>query len=230
MIGAIAGAVGGLGLLGYGAYEPNCPLYGPVTGWGPRDQRVYLTFDDGPNPGPTEAVLDVLRREAVPAAFFMVGRHVESFPDTARAVRDAGHLIGNHTYTHAKLHRRGPGRIQAELTAAHEVIGRVLGTAPTAFRAPHGYRNPFVAPTIRRLGYRVFGWTYGVWDTDRPGAEVIRRRMARKLRGGAILLLHDGDGNQPGGDRWQTAEALPGIIADVRAAGLEFHSLGELCR
>jgi peptidoglycan-N-acetylglucosamine deacetylase len=217
-----------LGLLAYGAYEPNCPLYGPVVGRGPRTRAVYLTFDDGPNPGVTDRILDTLAAHAVPAAFFMVGRYAADHPALARDIAAAGHEAGNHTWHHVKLHRRGPARIRAELGRTHRLLADTLGVAPRAFRAPHGYRNPFVARAARDLGYRTFGWSYGVWDTARPGAEVIRARMRRKLRPGAILLLHDGDGYDPRGDRAQTAEALPGIIADIRDAGYEFRPLAEL--
>ena len=102
---------------------------------------------------------------------------------------------------------------------------------PRAFRAPHGYRNPFVTAATRRLRYTVFGWTFGVWDSDpRVSSEEIRRRVSRRLRPGAIILLHDGDGYDPDGDRRRTAAALPGIIADARAAGYDFRPLGELAR
>jgi peptidoglycan/xylan/chitin deacetylase (PgdA/CDA1 family) len=226
---ALAGlGVATLGLLAYGAYEPNCPLFGPVVGCGPRTRGVYLTFDDGPNPGVTDRILATLAAHAVPAAFFMVGRYAAAHPALARDVAAAGHEAGNHTWQHVKLHRRGPARIRAELERTHQLLAETLGAAPRAFRAPHGYRNPFVGRAARRLGYRTFGWTYGVWDTARPGAEVIRARMRRKLRPGAILLLHDGDGYDPRGDRTQTAEALPGIIADVRDAGYEFRPLTDL--
>src|ERR1041384_6998645 len=130
-----------------------------------------------------------------------------------------GHEIGNHTFTHVKLHRRGQARVRAELQQAHETIAEITGRAPRGFRAPHGYRNPFVSSGVRRLGCSVFGWTFGVWDSARPGAEVIRRRVARGLRPGAIILLHDGDGYDAEGARTQTAAALPGIIADARARG-----------
>src|SRR5438477_612692 len=111
----------------------------------------------------------------------------------------------------------------------HALILETTGRAPRAFRAPHGYRNPFVARATRRLGYTVFGWTFGVWDSDpRVAAEEIRRRVRARLRPGAIVLLHDGDGYDPRGDRSRTAAALPGIIADARAAGYTFGSLAEL--
>lgn len=200
-----------------------------MIGRGPRAQRTaYLTFDDGPNPTTTDRVLETLATQGVPAAFFMVGAHVQRHPDIARRVVAAGHEVGNHTQHHIKLHVRGPQRIRRELEEAHGAIATLAGTTPRAFRAPHGYRNPFVAPAARRLGYRVCGWTFGVWDSARPGADEIRRRVRARLRPGAIVLLHDGDGYDPGGDRTQTAAALPGIIRDARDAGYSLRPLGEL--
>jgi peptidoglycan/xylan/chitin deacetylase (PgdA/CDA1 family) len=158
----------------------------------------------------------------------MVGAHVQRHPDIARRVVAAGHEVGNHTQHHIKLHVRGPQRIRRELEEAHAAITTLAGRAPRSFRAPHGYRNPFVAPATQRLGYRVFGWTFGVWDSARPGAEEIRRRVRTHLRPGAIILLHDGDGYDPGGDRSQTAAALPGIIQDARDAGYSLRPLADL--
>jgi peptidoglycan-N-acetylglucosamine deacetylase len=223
-----AGLAGAAGLMTYGALEPTNGLFGPVTSRGPKGRGIYLTFDDGPNPGATPSILDTLAAADVPAAFFLVGRHVARFPALARSIAGAGHAIGNHTQTHVKLHWLGPRRIEREIGAAHDIIVEVAGTVPTMFRAPHGYRNPFVFRTVRAFGYQVMGWSYGVWDTARPGPDEIRRRILAKLRPGSILLLHDGDGYDPTGDRRQTAEALPGIIADVRAAGYEFRPLAEL--
>ncbi len=222
----------GLGVWAYATYEPNSPLFGRSIGRGPRGRRAaYLTFDDGPNAAATEAILDTLAADRVPAAFFMVGEHVRRFPSIARRVVAAGDEVGNHTLRHRKLHFLGPRPIREELERTHEIIGNVTGRAPRAFRAPHGYRNPFVTAATRRLGYSVFGWTFGVWDSDpRVSAEEIRRRVGRRLCPGAIILLHDGDGYDPDGDRRRTAAALPGIIADARAAGYAFRPLGELAR
>ncbi|OLC72669.1 MAG: hypothetical protein AUH78_15585 [Gemmatimonadetes bacterium 13_1_40CM_4_69_8] len=225
-------AAAALGAWAYGTYEPNSPLFGRAIGRGSRAGRVaYLTFDDGPNPGATEPILHTLETERVPAAFFMVGEHVQRFPAIAHRIAAAGHEVGNHTLRHRKLHLRGPRAIRAELERTHEIIADVTGRAPRAFRAPHGYRNPFVTAATQRLGYTVFGWTFGVWDSDvQVSAEEIRRRVRRKLRPGAIILLHDGDGYDAAGDRRRTAAALPGIIADARAAGYVFRPLAELVR
>jgi peptidoglycan/xylan/chitin deacetylase (PgdA/CDA1 family) len=222
-------AAGTLGLAAYGAYAPNSRLFGRAIGRGRRDdRRLYLTFDDGPGPSATATVLETLAREGVPAAFFMVGDHVARFSGLAREVAALGHEVGNHTQHHVKLHRLGPARIRRELAEAHAAIADTTGRAPRVFRAPHGYRNPFVAGATRRLGYTTFGWTFGVWDSAGPGAEEIRRRVRSRLASGAVILLHDGDGYDPRGDRSQTAAALPGIIRDARAAGYEFRPLGAL--
>ena len=231
MIPALVATAAGLGVgtLAWGAYHPNSPLFGKVVARGPQDGRsIYLTFDDGPNPTATARILEVLAAEDVPAAFFLVGEHVRRFPGLARAVTDAGHAAGNHTSSHVKLHRCGPRRVRRELEAAHATIAEATGTAPRLFRAPHGYRNPFVGRTARRLGYTVVGWSYGVWDSARPGVAAIRARVRRRLSPGAIVLLHDGDGYDPHGDRRQTADALPGIVHDARAAGFQFRPLSDL--
>jgi peptidoglycan/xylan/chitin deacetylase (PgdA/CDA1 family) len=225
LIPGLALAAGGAALLAHGVYEPNSPVFGPVIGRGPRTPSLYLTFDDGPNPGATEWIVRLLERERLPAAFFMVGRHVERYPDLARGVARAGLTIGNHTYSHARLALVGPRRVAEEIGRAHAAIVRHTGVTPRAFRAPHGQRGPFVRRVAAAHGYRVFGWTFGVWDTARPGSEVIRRRIRRGLRPGAVLLLHDGDGYDPSGDRRQTAEALPAILDDCRALGYQFRPL-----
>jgi peptidoglycan-N-acetylglucosamine deacetylase len=221
--------LGAAGLAAYGAYAPNSSLYGrAVARGGIATRRIYLTFDDGPSPSATARILETLSSERVPAAFFMVGDFVRRDPALARAVAAAGHEVGNHTQHHIKLHRRGPATIRRELEEAHGVISEAVAKPPRTFRAPHGYRNPFVGRTVRRLKYTLFGWTFGVWDSARPGAAEIRRRVRRRLVPGAVILLHDGDGYDPQGDRTQTAEALPGIIRDARDAGYQFAPLEEL--
>lgn len=223
---ALAGAAAACAV---GAYAPNSRIFGPVIGRGSRrDRSLYLTFDDGPSPSATARVLDTLERYRVPATFFMVGRHVRLFPDLARAVHEAGHEIGNHTERHRKLHLLGPSAIRDELAQAHQAIAHYIGCTPRLFRAPHGYRNPFVTAAAARLGYRVIGWTFGVWDSSRPGADVIRRRVVRRLAPGAIILLHDGDGADPAGDRSQTAEALEGIITEAQSRGYRFRPLADV--
>lgn len=220
----MAGAAGAAVAVGsYGAFHRNSPVFGRALGRLPtREKQVALTFDDGPNPIATPRILDTLGKENVPATFFLLGRHVEHWPELARRVTVEGHTVGNHGYHHRKLHLRGPGYVRLDLALGTEVIAHAAGTQPTLFRAPHGFRSPWVTPIARRLGQRTIGWTLGVWDSDRPGAGVIAWRAVEGSRPGTILLLHDGDGYDPHGDRTQTADALPRIIQELRARGYEF--------
>ena len=221
-----ATAAAAVGVAAHATFHRNSPVFGRVLARLPADDAVALTFDDGPNPEATPRVLDVLRQEQVPATFFLLGRHVDRWPAVAARVASEGHAIGNHGYHHRKLHRRGPGYVRLDIALGAESIVRATGVSPRWFRAPHGFRNPWVSAIAAEMGQRTVGWTLGVYDSDRPGADVIARRSVTGLRGGGILLLHDGDGYDPAGDRTQTAEALPGIIRGLRNAGLRFVSLG----
>jgi peptidoglycan-N-acetylglucosamine deacetylase len=210
----------------YGAFHRNSPVFGRALGRLPDgDKQVALTFDDGPNPVATPRILDTLRAERVPATFFLLGRHVERWPALARRVADEGHALGNHGYHHRKLHLRGPGYVRLDLLLGTDAIVQAAGRRPPFFRAPHGFRNPWVTPIARELGQRTIGWTLGVWDTDCPGPDVIVRRTVDGCQPGSIVLLHDGDGYDPDGDRTQTAEALPLIIRELRERGYRFVSL-----
>lgn len=195
----------------------NSPLFGAVLAALPgTTRRVALTFDDGPNAGATPLILDVLRDAGVPATFFMLGAAVDRYPALARRIVDEGHAIGNHGYHHQKLHWRSPAYVRAEIAAGAAAITRACGRAPTLFRAPHGFRNPWVTPIARALGQRTVGWSVGAWDPSCPDAELIAARILRRVRPGSIVLLHDGDGNDLDGDRQQTARALPLIIRQLR--------------
>ena len=220
---AVAGTVA---TIAHGALHRNSPVFGRALGRLPGDaRRVALTFDDGPNPDATPRILDILAAEGIAATFFLLGRHVERWPRIAERVAAERHVVGNHGYHHRKLHVRGPAYVELDVALGTQAIETASGTRPRYFRAPHGVRNPWVTRAARSLGQRVVGWTLGVWDSDRPGAEVIARRCLEGTRPGTILLLHDGDGYDPHGDRTQTAEALPAIIRGLRDDGYSFAAL-----
>lgn len=223
---AAAGAALALGL--HGALHRNSPIFGRALARLPtRQKRVALTFDDGPNPIATPRVLDTLRAHDVRATFFLLGRHVERWPEIARRVHDEGHSVGNHGYHHRKLHLCGPGFTRLDLMLGTDAIARATGATPEYFRSPHGFRSPWVSRIAAELGQRTVGWTLGVWDSDRPGADVITRRAVEGCRPGTILLLHDGDAYDAMGDRAQTADALPGIIEELQDLGYEFARLSD---
>jgi peptidoglycan/xylan/chitin deacetylase (PgdA/CDA1 family) len=118
--------------------------------------------------------------------------------------------------------------VRDDLTRGTEAICRASGlTSLRHFRAPHGFRSPWVTSVARSLGQRTVGWSLGVWDSARPGAAEIARRTQEGMKAGSILLLHDGDGYDAEGDRLQTADALPTIIHGLRARGFRFVTLPD---
>lgn len=215
----LAGAV-------HGAFHRNSPIFGrPIARLATRDRAVALTFDDGPNPDATPLILDALRDRGVKATFFILGRHAERWPELVKRVADEGHAIGNHGYFHRKLHLKSPAYVREDLTLGTEMIARASGSYPRLFRAPHGFRSPWVSSIAGALGQRTVGWSLGVWDSDRPGIDAIVERTVSGARPGSILLLHDGDGYDPRGDRLQTAHAVPRIIDRLREQGYRFDLL-----
>jgi peptidoglycan/xylan/chitin deacetylase (PgdA/CDA1 family) len=226
MILSVAAATAAAGTAAYGTFYRNSPVFGPVLHSIPAtNDAVSLTFDDGPNPYATPPILDALGRAGVHATFFFLGRHVERWPDIARRAAAEGHQIGNHGYFHRKLHFRSVAYVRDDLGRGKRAIQAACGVTPAFFRAPHGFRSPWVTAIASSLGERTVGWSLGVWDTDLPGADAIVRRTVAGARPGYILLLHDGDGYDPVGDRTQTAEAVPRIIESLQARDFSFETL-----
>ena len=221
----VASAVGAIvaGWLLHGAYHRNSPLFGAVcTRVAGPGKTVALTFDDGPNPDATPAILEALASRDVRATFFVLGRHAEQWPALVRRTADEGHQLGNHGYFHRKLHLKSPGYVRRDLELGTKAIEQASGVRPRLFRAPHGFRSPWVTSIARSLGQRTVGWSLGVWDSARPGTDVIADRAVNGVREGSILLLHDGDGYDPRGDRRQTAQAVPVIVDRLRDEGYRF--------
>ena len=224
----VAPALGAVvaGALAHGAFYPNSPIFGPVVAHLRDDGPfVALTFDDGPNPEATPAILDALASRDAKASFFILGRYAQRWPDLVRRIAAEGHCVGNHGYHHRKLHLKSPSYVRDDLQLGTNAIVDACGVRPAFFRAPHGFRSPWVTYIASTLGQRTVGWGHGVWDTARPGVQVIAERTMRVAKRGAILLLHDGDGYDPLGDRMQTARAVPLIVDRIREVGLEFTSL-----
>lgn len=222
-------AVLGVSVIGgaiHGAFHRNSPLFGPTLGRIPSDRKVVaLTFDDGPNPDATPLILQTLREKGVRATFFVLGSHAERWPELVRRISHEGHQLGNHGYFHRKLQFKSPFYVSRDIRLGIRAIKRAGAPAPRLFRAPHGFRSPWTTPIASSYGERTVGWSLGVWDSDRPGADEIVRRTMEGVEPGSIILLHDGDGYNPDGDRMQTAAALPIIIDRLKDQGYEFATL-----
>ena len=222
MLGLGAGVVL-VGGAAHGAFHRNSPIFGrPITRLRSPGRVVALTFDDGQNPDATPLILDALAARGVKATFFILGRHAEAWPDLVKRVADEGHAVGNHGFFHRKLHFKSPAYVRRDLELGTRAIEAAAHVRPTVFRAPHGFRSPWVTRIARSLGQRTVGWSLGVWDSDRPGVDVIADRTVNGARAGSILLLHDGDGYDPRGDRVQTARAVPLIVDRLLEQGYRF--------
>ena len=219
----------GLSVIGgalHGAFHRNSPVFGPALGRIAGDRKVIaLTFDDGPNPDATPLILDTLAEKRVRATFFVLGSHAERWPELVRRISHEGHQLGNHGYFHRKLQFKSPFYVSRDIRLGIRAIRRAGAPAPRYFRAPHGFRSPWTTPIASSYGERTVGWSLGVWDSDRPGVDEIVKRTLEGVSPGSIVLLHDGDGYNPDGDRMQTAAALPQIIDRLKEQGYEFATL-----
>ncbi len=240
---AVPGTVAALGAAAYGAAHPRSQLFGRTICRTNFARNLALTFDDGPNPSMTPKLLDLLDRHNAKATFFLIGRYVRECPELVKETVARGHLVGNHTETHPNLFRLTRREIRIELRLCHDAISSVLGSPPEWFRPPFGFRNPWVIPAARELGYRTVMWTLipGDWK-ERPLEWLISRmqpiadRAQRNLgsaSGGAaggrgdVLCLHDGAHRQMDGDRSRTLAALEHWLPRWRDLGLEFVTIGE---
>lgn len=208
---------------------PCFNLYTPAFCRGDTSQKkIALTFDDGPNEPYTSQILDTLRDYHVPATFFLVGQNVLRYPETVRRIEREGHVIGNHTFTHSPMILMKKEEIRKEIEGCEAAL-QEAGVHPSSIiRTPHGWRSPFLGSVLKEKGYRLMGWTRGVWDSDQPGVDVLFSRLSDAVSNGAILLLHDGEGNKAGADRSQTAAVLPRIIEEYRKQGFQFVTLAEM--
>jgi cellulose synthase/poly-beta-1,6-N-acetylglucosamine synthase-like glycosyltransferase/peptidoglycan/xylan/chitin deacetylase (PgdA/CDA1 family)/spore germination protein YaaH len=197
---------------------------------GRRKGEIALTFDDGPDPTWTPAILDTLRSRGVHATFFVIGQNAEVSAALFRRMYREGHEIGNHTFTHPNLALVSPGVTRVELTATERLIEAELGRSTALFRPPYfGDAEPTTTDELgpiavaQSLGYITVGLHVDPGDWAEPGTDSIIARTLRQVDRGNIVLLHDG-----GGNRSQTVAALGPLIDSLRARGLTFVTVSEL--
>jgi peptidoglycan/xylan/chitin deacetylase (PgdA/CDA1 family) len=182
-------------------------------------RAVALTFDDGPWPSSTRAILQVLRRHHVRATFFMIGRNVRRWPAIARDVVRAGMVVGNHSWDHPgrpMFEKLGPHRLQTELAHTSRALRDIGVTDPYLFRPPGGSWDPGVIREAARQGLRVVNWNVDPedWRAGRSAKQVVHAVLSH-VGPGSIVDLHDGGGNQRA-----TIRALRTIIKRIRGMGL----------
>jgi peptidoglycan/xylan/chitin deacetylase (PgdA/CDA1 family) len=190
---------------------------------------IYLTYDDGPNPTATPALLDALAAHGVRATFFLIERHIteETAPIVRRIAAD-GHSIGLHSHTRGKMLMQ-PDELARVLTTFSQRVEDISGR-PTcrAFRPHAGWRSSQMLEGLRRIDYQMIGWGFGLWDFDlfRERSVRIVPRLVRRASPGDIVVIHDGHHVNARADRRYAIEVTNALIPELRKRGFQF---GTIC-
>lgn len=181
---------------------------------------VALTFDDGPHPEGTPAVLDVLASAGAVATFFLVGEQVERWPREAAAIVESGHEVALHGYRHRLVLRRTPSALVRDLDRAEALIAETTGRQPLYYRPPYGVFSGPALALARRRGWTPVLWSRWGWDwSARASGESVARRVGGGLRAGDVVLLHDADHYSSRGSWRTTVAALPSVLDAVSRLG-----------
>lgn len=215
-------------------FWPHSRLLGPsmtrLPAAAAQRGEVALTFDDGPDPIVTPQVLDLLDRYRVKASFFCIANKVIAHPELTREIIRRGHSVENHTNSHPHAFPFfGPNAMRREIDSAQNAIHATTGITPIFFRAPMGFRNPFLAPVVERASLRYINWTRRGLDTFAKSAEPVYQRLQRNLAAGDILLLHDGRSIHPHGDSPVILEVLPRLLEHLQSLNLKSVALHTAC-
>jgi peptidoglycan/xylan/chitin deacetylase (PgdA/CDA1 family) len=192
---------------------------------GVRDRPVVaLTFDDGPFRPYTAQTLEILDRYDVRATFFCVGLNVATHATDVARIRERGHTLGNHTWSHPYLPDLSREEFAEQIRCTQSTLAEASGgSPPTLFRPPYGSLTPDIMHWLAELDLTTALWDVGSGDWARPDPVVLTRTVLEQVKPGSIVTLHDG-----GGDRSRTVAALPGMIEGLRDQGFRFVTVDEL--
>ena len=214
---------------GYQTMAPTGQWYGRTFIGLPHGTKLLaLTYDDGPNDPHTLRLLEVLAQHGVSATFFLIGRYVRQRPEIAREIAQAGHVIGNHTFTHPLLIFKSAAEIRREISQCHTALNDAIGEHCNLFRPPFGGRRPAILRIARELGLEPVMWNVTGYDWNAPRAEKIEGKVTKQIRGGDVVLLHDGGHRQIGADRAQTVLATDKLLTRYKAEGYKFVTIPQM--
>ena len=230
MLGLSVATVGLAVYAGYHTMAPRSQLYGKTyIGNGGKRREMALTFDDGPNDPYTLQLLDVLSKYNVKATFFLIGNYVDQRPDIVRDIVTAGHEVGNHTYTHPNLIFKSQAELREEIGRCELALNNAVGEKHAAlFRPPFGARRPAVLRTVRKSGLEPIMWSVTGYDWSAKSSEEIERKVTKQVRGGDVVLLHDGGHVAFGTDRSHTVNATVKLIEKYKGEGWAMKTVGEM--
>ena len=219
---AAAMVAGNHALLGAAGMWPRSQTLGPTLHRLPTPgAAVALTFDDGPDPAVTPAVLDLLAASGAQASFFCIGARAAAHPALVRRVAAAGHGVENHSLTHPHHFAGLAGSaLRRQVEGAQAVLADATGEPPRWFRAPMGLRSPLLDPALRRAGLDAAAWTRRGYDTRCADPDTVLRRLLHGLRPGDVLLLHDGNAARTADGIPVVLRVLPRLLAVLTARGL----------
>jgi len=191
--------------------------------------KIALTFDDGPNDPYTSEILDILKKYSIKATFFVLGKNVERYPDTAKRIVEEGHVIGNHTYDHPYLLIQSKSHIKYEIEKTEQAIFKATHIKPYLFRPPYGVTDNWIYHTVKDYGYVTVEWSVtGNNGGKEINTDVIEKDVLSKVTNGAIILLHDGDRLIRGANRKNIVKALPFIIESLQQKGYQLVTVPQL--
>jgi peptidoglycan/xylan/chitin deacetylase (PgdA/CDA1 family) len=216
----VAGAIGLVaGAYAYAAQFPGSDLFGRAMRAPRRAGEIALTFDDGPNPACTPKLLDTLAAHKIKATFFMLGSRAQAQPVLVKRIVDAGHLVGNHSWSHPNLAYTAAAKVRDELERTKDVLEQLSGKPVLFFRPPFGARRPIVFEIARKLGMTVVLWNAMTNDWSDPSADQIAATLAKNIenlaqRGFATnIVLHDGGHREPEAARGPSVNAAAMLAA-----------------
>ena len=217
----------GVGLLAggyaYAAKWPGSQIFGETLIAPRTPQEIALTFDDGPNAKWTPRLLDILAEYEVRATFFLLGCYAKAEPELVRRIVEAGHLIGNHSWSHPNLSLTGKKRIHEELSRTSDLLEQIAGVGVKFFRPPFGARRPAALRIAHELGMIPVMWNAMTSDWEEPRADRIAERLSEKIerisRAGsaANIVLHDGGHRESGANREPSVTAAGLLCARYKA-------------
>ena len=210
------------GVYAYASMWPSSRLFGSALTAPARPDEIALTFDDGPNVAWTPKLLEILASHEVRATFFLLGGRAKAEPELVQRMAAAGHVIGNHTWSHPNLARSSSQVIREELKRTQQMLEQISGAAAKFFRPPYGARRPEVFRVAREMGLEPVLWNAMVPDWSDPSPDRIATRLMNKIDRlqqigrAANVVLHDGGHNDPAANRQPSVLAAEKLIVEYK--------------
>lgn len=215
LLAAASAVVGSLTI--FAGSDRKLPIYCVET----QKKQIAISFDAAWGNDDTQTLIDILKEYDVPATFFVVGAWVDKYPESVKALHDAGHQVQNHSNTHPYMTKLSAGQISSEISCCNEKIQKITGVCPSLLRPPYGDYNNCVVETVESMKMHTIQWSVDSLDwKDNATPDSIYRRVTSKVTNGSIVLFHN--------DAKHTPEALPRILKDLKEQGYEFVFISDL--